>query len=87
MSFEKNKELFKALSNETSYRIINSLLKKEFCACEIPFLIKKTQSNTSMHLKKLSEINILKSKREGKKIIYSIKNRNLIQKLKSIKLI
>lgn len=87
MSFGKNKELFKALSNETNHKIILALLKKDLCACEIPDLINKTQSNTSMHLKKLLNANILTSRREGKKIIYSIKNKNLMLKLKSMNLL
>jgi ArsR family transcriptional regulator, lead/cadmium/zinc/bismuth-responsive transcriptional repressor len=72
-----NLNLFKALSEETRYKIIEVLLKKEICACEIPFLIHRTQSNTSMHLAKLLKYDIIKSRREGKKIIYSIKNNNI----------
>jgi DNA-binding transcriptional ArsR family regulator len=68
--------LFKALGEETAYRIIELLTQKrtsanlpgEYCACEIPSLIKRTQSNTSMHLAKLQEWGIIKSRREGKKI-------------------
>lgn len=69
-----NLKLLKALSEETRYRIVETLLKGEKCACEIPSLIDRTQSNTSMHLLKLVELGILKSRREGKKIIYSIKD-------------
>lgn len=87
MSFQSNQKLFKALSNETSHKIIILLAEKDYCACEIPSLISRTQSNTSMHLKKLSEDGILKNKRLGKKIIYSIKDRKLIQNLKDLKLV
>lgn len=66
---EKNIQLFKALSEDTRYRIIKALLeaerkykanksndcKGELCACEIPELIGRTQSNTSMHLAKLQD--------------------------------
>ena len=87
MSFDENKQLFKALSNETSYNILKLLSQKEKCACEIPMLIKRTQSNTSMHLKKLCEQDLLKRKRQGKKIIYSIKDKEIIKKLKTLKVI
>ena len=60
---EENLQLFKALSEDTRYRIIKALIESEFkcgenkhcnrgevCACEIPEIIRKTQSNTSMHI-------------------------------------
>ena len=46
MSDEENVQLFKALSEETRYKIIKVLLEGERCACEIPDLIGKTQSNS-----------------------------------------
>lgn len=74
MSRNTNLQLLKALSVETRYRIVEVLLNGEKCACEIPTLIHRTQSNTSMHLAKLVESGILKSRREGKSILYSIKD-------------
>ena len=63
MNVQDNLSLFKALSEETRYKIIEVLLKGEICACEIPKLINRTQSNTSMHLAKLSDLGMVKSKR------------------------
>ena len=65
--------VLKALGEETKQSILKELTKGERCACELPLLIKKSQSNTSMHLLKLKEWNLIKNRREGKKIIYSIK--------------
>ncbi len=90
---DKNKQLlFKALAEETKYKIIELLLKGEgctcesgeYCACEIPSLIKRTQSNTSMHLAKLHEWGLIKSRREGKKIRYSIKDKRVYDVFKLI---
>ena len=83
--FKENLILFKALSEETRYKIIQILLKEEKCACEIPILINRTQSNTSMHLAKLLKSNIISSKREGKKILYSIKNNKIKQIFNNLK--
>jgi len=69
-----NLKLLKALSEETRYKIVEVLLKGEKCACKIPALIDRTQSNTSMQLLKLVNLGVLKSRRDGKKIIYSIKD-------------
>jgi ArsR family transcriptional regulator, lead/cadmium/zinc/bismuth-responsive transcriptional repressor len=83
---EKNIQLFKALSEDTRYRIIKALIeserkfkdkygcKGELCACEIPELIGRTQSNTSMHLAKLQDWGIIKVRKEGKMRLYSIEN-------------
>lgn len=85
---EENMKLFKALSEDTRYKIIKALLeaegkckenrcgshKGELCACEIPELIGKTQSNTSMHLAKLQDWGIIKVRKEGKMRLYSIDN-------------
>ncbi len=77
--------LLKCLGEETKYRIIKLLLKEEKCACEIPNLIGRTQSNTSMHLAKLLEAGMLKQRRDGKKILYSIKDKRIKKIFKAIK--
>lgn len=77
MSTEHNLKLLKSLSEESRYKIVELLLKGEKCACEIPKIIGRTQSNTSMQLTKLTSLGILQSRREGKKIIYSIKDKRV----------
>jgi len=79
----KNIYLFKALGEETKHKILKSLLSGELCACKIPERIGKTQSNTSMHLAKLVEWGLVKFRRNGKMILYSIKDKriNMIFKL------
>ncbi|AKB42686.1 transcriptional regulator [Methanosarcina vacuolata Z-761] len=87
---EENLQLFKALSEDTRYRIIKALIESEcdcgehkygnngeICACEIPEIIGKTQSNTSMHLAKLQDWGIIKVRKEGKKRLYSIQNEKI----------
>jgi ArsR family transcriptional regulator, lead/cadmium/zinc/bismuth-responsive transcriptional repressor len=70
-------ELFRALGVETNHKILVLLLKGEHCACEIPSRIGKTQSNTSMHLAKLTQLELVKSRRDGKKILYTIKDKRV----------
>lgn len=92
---EENLQLFKALSEDTRYRIIKALIeserkccenkhgnKGEICACEIPEIIGKTQSNTSMHLAKLQDWGIIKVRKDGKKRLYSIQNEKIRKILK-----
>ncbi|WP_048109828.1 helix-turn-helix transcriptional regulator [Methanosarcina barkeri] len=94
---EENIQLFKALSEETRYRIIKALIESEnkcrenkygntgeLCACEIPEIIGRTQSNTSMHLAKLQNWGIIKVRKEGKMRLYSIENNKIRKVLKVI---
>ena len=73
----KNIYLFKALGEETKHRILKSLLSGGLCACKIPGKIGRTQSNTSMHLAKLTKWDLIKSRRNGKMILYSIKDKRI----------
>ncbi|MGV8150510.1 MAG: ArsR/SmtB family transcription factor [Candidatus Woesearchaeota archaeon] len=73
------------MGEETKLLILKSLLNKEVCACEIPLTIKRTQSNTSMHLAKLIDWNIIKSRRVGKMILYSIKDKRVYNAFKLLK--
>ena len=77
--------LFKALGEKTKFKILKSLVKEELCACEIPKKINKTQSNTSMHLSKLLKWNLIKNKRSGKMMLYSIKDKRIKKIFKLIK--
>lgn len=87
---EENIQLFKALSEDTRYRIIKALIESEnnpeenqygyrgeLCACEIPEIIDRTQSNTSMHLAKLLDWGIIKVRKNGKMRLYSIQNEKI----------
>lgn len=77
--------LFKAMGEETKFLILKILLDGEVCACKLPSKIKRTQSNTSMHLAKLVEWGIIQSRRDGKKILYSIKDKRVYKAFELIK--
>ena len=76
--------LFKALGEETKHKILKALLDGELCACKIPLIIKSTQSNCSMHLAKLAKWGLVKHRREGKMILYSIKDKKVANMFKLI---
>ncbi|MCC7552230.1 metalloregulator ArsR/SmtB family transcription factor [Candidatus Micrarchaeota archaeon] len=80
----KNIKILKYITNETRFKILIFLLKKERCVCEIFPHVKKTQSTVSIHLKKLENLNLVKSKRTGKKIYYQIKDKKIKTLLNNI---
>lgn len=63
---------FKALGDPTRLRIIYVLSKSPLCVCDIASLLDMTQSAISHQLKILRDLNLVKYKREGKLVIYSL---------------
>ena len=64
--------ILKLLSDATRLRIIELLLEGEKCVCEIYPKVKRKQSTVSTQLGKLEKAGIVKAKRAGKKVFYSI---------------
>ncbi len=85
MRKDKAIKIFKILGQETRFLIIKELLKKELCACKISSLIGRTQSNTSMHLIKLQNLGFIKSKKDGKMVIYSIDDKDIKRVMELVK--
>ena len=73
----KEQVLFKALGDETRFNIISILLDGEKCACVIPNLVHRAQPTVSLQLKYLVKTGILSSRRDGKKVLYKIKDKRI----------
>jgi len=69
---EDGLKILKALSDGTRLKIVEFLLDGEKCVCEIFPHVKRTQSTVSFQLGVLEKSGILKSRRDGKRIFYSI---------------
>ena len=67
-------KILKALSDPTRFKIVELLKQGEICACKFVPLTKKAQPTVSQHLKILENAGIVKSRKEGKMIFYSIVN-------------
>lgn len=65
-------EIFQCFADPTRLKIINALLISELCVCEITKLMNMTQPAVSHHLKHLRQVHLVKSRREGKSILYSL---------------
>ena len=62
----------KALSDETRLRILNILLEKECCVCEVMQALAISQSRASRNLGILQDAGLLKAQRDGVWIVYSV---------------
>jgi len=72
MDMEKQVKLFKALGDPTRLLIVEMLLKGEMCACRIMPATGKSQPTVSAHLRILREAGVLKCRREGLSVYYSL---------------
>ncbi|MFH5881016.1 MAG: ArsR/SmtB family transcription factor, partial [Candidatus Izemoplasmataceae bacterium] len=70
-------KLFKIFSDETRLRIIALLSESEYCVQEISDTLKMSQSSISHQLKLLRDLNVVKTRREGKNIFYSLKDEHI----------
>ncbi|MBE5945317.1 MAG: helix-turn-helix transcriptional regulator [Lachnospiraceae bacterium] len=65
-------ELFKVFGDSTRIRILFVLYSGELCVCDIAETLKMTQSAISHQLRILKQSKLVKSRREGKSIFYSL---------------
>jgi len=63
---------FKALSNETRLRILNILMEKECCVCEVMQALDISQTRASRNLGILEDAGFIRSRRDWLWIIYFI---------------
>lgn len=65
-------ELFKTFGDQTRIRILYMLFETELCVCDLAASLNMTQSAISHQLKVLRQSKLVKSRREGKSIFYSL---------------
>lgn len=65
-------ELFKVFGDATRLRILFTLSDGEKCVCDIAAGLNMTQSAVSHQLKILKQNKLIKNRREGKSIFYSL---------------
>jgi ArsR family transcriptional regulator len=65
-------ELFKALNDPSRLKIINALLLAEMCVCDLGVLLDMSQPAVSHHLRVLRQAQLVKYRRDGKVVYYSL---------------
>jgi ArsR family transcriptional regulator len=65
-------ELFKVFGDSTRIKILYVLLESEMCVCDIAQLLGMNQSAISHQLRVLKQARLVKSRREGKTVFYSL---------------
>lgn len=65
-------ELFRVFGDSTRIRILYVLFEAEMCVCDIAQLLGMTQSAISHQLRILKQSRLIKFRREGKTVFYSL---------------
>lgn len=65
-------DLFKVFGDSTRVKILCALLKAELCVCDIAALLGMTKSAISHQLRVLKQSKLIKSRRDGKVVYYSL---------------
>jgi DNA-binding transcriptional ArsR family regulator len=65
-------EIFRALGDTSRAKIVYSLLKQELCTCDLAAIIGSSESSISQHLRILRQLRLVKSRRQGKQVFYSL---------------
>lgn len=63
---------FKILGDNTRVKIIFALDHNEMCVCDIANVLNMTKSSISHQLSYLKDLNIVKSRKNGKEVYYSL---------------
>jgi DNA-binding transcriptional ArsR family regulator len=82
--YENQAVFLKALGQPTRLQILDLLKNGERCVCEIFPAIDQEQANVSKHLTILRQSGILESRKEGLRVIYWIKNREVLNLIKGV---
>lgn len=72
-------DLFKVFSDSTRIKIIFALFKSEMCVCDIAALLEMNQSAISHQLRVLKQSRLVKYRKDGKSVYYSLDDDHIKQ--------
>lgn len=65
-------DFFKVFGDPTRVRILSALLNSEMCVCDIAYVLEMKQSAISHQLRQLKRSRLVKNRRDGKVVYYSL---------------
>lgn len=70
-------EFYKVFGDTTRIKILYILLKSELCVCDISHVLGVSQSAVSHQLRMLKQMKLVKYRREGKSVFYSLSDHHI----------
>jgi ArsR family transcriptional regulator, lead/cadmium/zinc/bismuth-responsive transcriptional repressor len=80
--FNSVAELFKVLGDPTRAKIIHCLQNSELCVCDIAEMLNMTHSAVSHQLRVLRASRLVKYRREGRMVYYSLNDQHVASLMK-----
>jgi DNA-binding transcriptional ArsR family regulator len=80
--FDNLSDTFKTLGDNTRVKILFALSKEELCVCDISTVLDMSISAVSHQLRVLRNMNLVKYKKEGKVVYYSLNDDHIVRLLK-----
>jgi len=90
MSLEESEvksKVFKALADSIRLRILGLLSSREMCVCEVMVALDLTQPTASHHLRILENVGLVRDRKEGKWVFYSIANPELFEDMRKLNIL
>ena len=72
-------DMFKIFADSTRLKIICAIMKEELCVCDLCELLGLNQTTVSHQLKTLRDSKLVKYRRDGKQIFYSLEDDHVTQ--------
>ena len=72
-------ELFKVFGDPTRVKILCALFSSEMCVCDISVLLGMTKSSISHQLRILKQTKLVKFRRQGKSVYYSLDDAHIYE--------
>jgi DNA-binding transcriptional ArsR family regulator len=76
---EKTAECFKILGDITRMKILVAISQRELCVCDLSALLRMSQSAISHQLRILRNTNLVRFRREGKSVYYSLADQHVLK--------
>lgn len=70
-------DFFKVFADSTRIKILYVLLCSEMCVCDLAQILNMTQSAISHQLRTLKQMDLVKNRRDGKTIFYSLADEHI----------
>ena len=79
VTFTRVAEFYKIMGDETRCKLIWALQQGQMCVCDLASLLSMTKSAISHQLRKLREQGVVRCRKEGKEVYYSLDDHHIAQ--------
>lgn len=80
--FNSLSDTFKTLGDKTRVKILHALSREELCVCDISAILNMSISAVSHQLRILRNMKLVKYRKNGKIVYYSLDDEHIVQLLK-----